>query len=194
MVLACGDGSSSQDELNASDPSLTSLGGQEPFVRPCEVFIKKPERMFVDHPSDLTFGELTFRGLRSLSNRGDAELFKTTPGLAAKWRAFKALVTIEGGAGATISIPIKDQRHFLLGYDPAHYKGRGPRNQAWVKSDGQPAVRFGRCAKGSPEGESEFIGRVLARRPGCYRVRVHVGEAPKPLVRTVNVAMGAKKC
>ena len=140
-------------------------------------------------PQDIPLGPLVFRFARELGRKENAGYFK--PRNPSKpWRFFKTVATVLAGQPATVSVAPRHRDAFLLLYDPSKFTGRN----AYVRADGNPVVRFGRCEDNSPRGHAEFTGGFLARRPGCFEVGAHLPRRTQPIRRTVNIGMGFRAC
>jgi hypothetical protein len=120
-----------------------------------------------------------------------AEVSAAARSVTRKWRAFKTLVVLEA-SDATLRVARGDRSSLLLGYDPVEFRGTGPGQIAFSRSDGQAAVRFTNCT--NPRRDIEFPGALLARRPGCYRLEAIDRRGTVVASGLVNIARGKGGC
>ncbi len=210
MLSSCGEESSDSMRDSAETAGAVPAGsGQEIpglFVRECTYrAVGGPAHLTRTTPSDLQAGDVTFKGVQLFARRVERRYLYRGQGGGGKWRGFKVVTIVRRGMEATAVAPARDRSSFLLLYDT---KGHRKRDITYVRSEGQPAVRFTACPRGSqplpagvdpPRGRArprgEFIGGgFLVRRPGCYHVRVVSEANPEPVTQPVNIAMGKGGC
>jgi hypothetical protein len=188
----CG-GSSSTSSLNAAERKQdveAVRNGPPPerrgalFARGCDARVGDGRLSPTRHDLVLRNARLYFVGQHAPIRMGS--IFKSGKRMRGKWRAFKMLVILNG-AEATLRVPPRDRRNFLLAYDLARVK-----NVAYLRSDGQGAVRFVNCLP--PRRNLEFAGSLIARRPGCYRLQEVSKDGEVAASGVVNIAMGRGVC
>jgi hypothetical protein len=182
LVIGCGGGSNSDDARGGATP-LPGEQNQPALVRSCDSRVGSSRLPLTRRDLVLENARLYVADQHAIAGAGD--VFDGGKRLDGKWRAFKTLVILSGPE-ATLRIPARERASFLLAYDPAHVK-----NFAYLRSDGQAAVRFVNCPRTR---NLEFAGSLLARRPGCYHVQEssHDGKVTAGVV--VNIAMGKGGC
>lgn len=154
------------------------------FVRSCDPRMRSIRLPYT--PGDLVLGNARLYAANQHEGTGAGGVFDGGKRLEGQWRAFKTLVILSG-AEATLRVPARDRSNFLLAYDPSHVK-----NFAYLRSDGQAAVRFINC---TPRHRTlEFPGSLLARRPGCYHVQATSRRGSVLASGVVNIGMGEGAC